>query len=76
MYRRGGEKFAIMAGVHQDLIDLMARWRPKAAAREPGVMRQRYYEMTCGDGHLVRASASAPPRSRLGFAAWYEFESA
>ena len=74
MYRRGGEKFAIMAGVHQDLIDLMARWRPKAAAREPGVMRQRYYEMTCEDGHLV--TASAPPRSRLGFAAWYEFENA
>ena len=72
MYRRGGEKFAKMAGVDPDLIDLMARWRPKAANREPGVMRQRYYEMGCEDGHLV--TASAPPRSRLGFAAWYEFE--
>ena len=72
MYRRGGEKFALMAGVSQDLIDLMGRWRPRESAREPSIMRQRYYEMTCEDGCLVTARRPAP--TSRGFAAVYDFE--
>lgn len=72
MYRRGGEKFVLQAGVPQDLVDLMGRWRPKQAQSEPSIMRQRYYEMECEDGWTV--TGTAPPRSHLGFAAWYPFE--
>ena len=29
------------------------------AAREPSLMRQRYYEMTCEDGHTVTRASPA-----------------
>ena len=72
MYRRGGEKFALMAGIQPDLIDLMGRWRPREATREPSVMRQRYYEMECEDGVIV--TSAAPATTSKGFAATYSFE--
>ena len=72
MYRRGGEKFVMMANVNRDLVDLMARWRPRESQREPSIMRQRYYEMQCEDGVLV--TAAAPARTAKGFAAVYDFE--
>lgn len=72
MIRRGGEIFVKKAKVDPDLVDLMGRWRPKQQNREPTIMRQRYYEMTCEDCHLV--TSARPPVSRVGFCAWHEFE--
>ena len=72
VYRRGGETFVKKANVDPDLVDLMGRWRPQQRTKEPAIMRQRYYSMTCEDGYLV--TAAAPPRTSVGFAAWYPFE--
>ena len=77
MYRRGGAKFHLLPnnGLNPDLVDFMGRWRVKLANREPAIMRQRYNftnSMSCEDGYAV--TTAAPPRSSLGFAAWYPFE--
>ena len=55
------------------LVDLMGRWREKQHNKDPGVMRARYYGgMRCED--CVTVTSSAPPRSHIGFCAWYSFE--
>lgn len=59
VYRRGAEKFAKKAKVDNDLLDLMGRWRPKTAFKDPAIMRQRYYELDCAD--LYEVTAAKPP---------------
>jgi hypothetical protein len=72
MWRRGGEMDAIKRGVLPDLIDLMGRWRPKLAQKEPSIMRQRYYTMRCEDG--VKITKKTGARVACGFCAIYPFE--
>lgn len=74
MLRRGGDTFYMQAPVRDDLVNMMGRWREKDQRRDPGTMRVRYYGgIRCEDG--VKVTLSAPPRSRIGFAAWHSFES-
>lgn len=72
MYRRGGETFVMKTDVKPDLVDLMGRWRTQERERMPTIMRQRYYGMSCEDGYAV--TSAAPPRTHIGFCAWFSFE--
>ena len=65
MLRRGGVTHVKKAGVDRDLIDLMGRWRENLRNKDPHIMQQRYFGMSCEDGLHGDESGAASERHRL-----------